>query len=103
MAPTELKRLWESRIADQRSSGLSVSKWCETHQMKIHQFYYWSRKLTNVAPATPQWIEVNVDPQPADERQSTLLLKVGSVEIEVKPGFNQPLLSDVIRTLQTLC
>ena len=103
MAPTELKRLWESRIADQRSSGLSVSKWCETHQMKTHQFYYWSRKLTSATPTTPQWITVNVDSQPAEERQPTLLLKVGSVEIEVQSGFNRTLLSDVVRTLQALC
>lgn len=103
MSQMELKHLWESRIADQRSSGLSVSKWCEAHQVKPHQFHYWSRKLTSATPATSQWIAVNVDPQLADERQSTLLLKVGSVEIEVQPGFNQTLLSDVIRTLQTLC
>ena len=103
MAPTELKRLWESRIADQRSSGLSVSKWCEANQMKVHQFYYWSRRLTSPAPTAPQWIAVNVDPPLTDAKQPTLLLKVGSVEIEVQPGFNQTLLSDVVRTLQTLC
>ena len=103
MAQTESRHVWESRIADYQSSGLSVSKWCAAHQVNRPQFYYWMRKLTNSVPTTPQWVTVNVDPQPADEKEPPLLVRVGSAVIEVKSGYNRALLSDVVRTLLTLC
>lgn len=103
MAQTESSHIWKSRIADYRSSGLSISKWCAAHQVNRHQFYYWKRKLTNSVYTAPQWVTVTVDPQPADKNEPSLLVKVGSAVIEVKPGYNRALLSDVVRTLQTLC
>jgi hypothetical protein len=98
MAQTETRRVWASRIADYQSSSLSVSKWCEARKVTRQQFYYWKRKLTSTEGTTPQWFMVNVDPQPAEETEPPLLVKVGSAVIEVKPGFNQALLSDVVRT-----
>jgi hypothetical protein len=103
MTQTEIRKVWESRIADYRSSGLSVSQWCDSHQVNRHQFYYWKRKLTNSVSTIPRWVTVNVDPQPADENEPPLLVKIGSAVIEVKTGYNRALLSDVVRTLQALC
>ena len=40
----ELQREWEARVAEFRASGLSGAKWCQTHGLKTHQFYYWLGK-----------------------------------------------------------
>lgn len=61
------------------------------------------RKLTNLVPTPPQWVTVNVDPQPADEKEPPLLVKIGSAVIEIKLGYNRALLSDAVQTLQSLC
>ena len=103
MTRTEMRHVWESRISACRSSGQSVSTWCEAHQINRKQFYYWLKKLSNEEVMAPQWIAVDLDQQPADVPEPTLLVKVGSAVIEVKPGFNRDLLSDVVQTLQTLC
>ena len=103
MAQTEIRHVWESRIAAYKSSGLSISKWCAVHQVSRHQFYYWMRKLQNVEDSTAQWIALDVHLQPAIKMDATLIVRIGSATIEVKPGFDRNLLSDVVQTLQALC
>jgi hypothetical protein len=103
MTRTEMKKLWESRISACRSSGQSVSTWCEAHQVNRKTYYYWLRKLSNEEAGTSEWISLDLGEQPTDNLEPTLLIKVGSAVIEIKPGFNRDLLSDVVQTLQALC
>jgi hypothetical protein len=42
------------------------------------------------------------DPEP-ESQDNTLLIKVGHATVEIKPSFNSSLLSDVVRTLASLC
>jgi len=103
MTRTEMKQLWESRISACRASGQSVSTWCEAHQVNRKTYYYWLRKLSKEETVTSEWISLDLGEQPTDEQDPTLLIKVGSAVIEIKPGFNRELLSDVVQTLQALC
>lgn len=36
---------WTSRFADQKASGLTVSKWCEQNSFSIHSYNYWKHIL----------------------------------------------------------
>jgi hypothetical protein len=36
---------WKQRILDQRSSGLSVRKWCTDHNVRESRYYYWLHVL----------------------------------------------------------
>jgi hypothetical protein len=38
---------WTARITDFKSSGLTMSSWCEVHNQTIHQLKYWLRKLSH--------------------------------------------------------
>lgn len=103
MTRTALRKEWEAQIADFKASGQSASKWCAAHHLKIHQFRYWLSKLSKPAATTSsKWLPVEVDGQP-DESMNTLLIRVGLATIEVKPGFDPALLTDVVRTLRALC
>lgn len=43
---SEEERLkWAQRIEDQRASGLSIKRWCESKKIWSHAFYYWKREL----------------------------------------------------------
>lgn len=106
MSKAELREIWKARIADYQASGQRTSDWCAAHQVTPRQLAYWKKVFKDkpdetVAPKS-QWLSVNVDHQLA-ETESSLLVKVGSVAIEVRPGYNPSLLSDVVRTLKTLC
>lgn len=37
--------LWDRRVQQQVTSGLSVSKYCQREKLVVHHFYYWRRKL----------------------------------------------------------
>ena len=36
---------WQSHLESWRQSGLSQMVYCESHNLKPHQFWYWKRKL----------------------------------------------------------
>lgn len=43
---------WLARITDFKSSGLTMSAWCQAHGQTIHQLKYWLRKLNEPSSST---------------------------------------------------
>lgn len=101
MKQEQLRKLWEQRIKDFEDSNITMKAWCEVNQLKIHQLHYWRRKLKNNNEIqTPALIPIDFNQM----NQDTLVkLQVGSISIEVKPGFNPALLKDVMKVLMELC
>lgn len=105
MTKLERQKDWETRIVQYRASGQSVKKWCSDNNVKPGQLWYWLRKFKTNDEAdfihSNQWLPVEVrDYTPVD---NALLVRVGEVTIEVKPGVDPAMLSQVIRVLTTLC
>lgn len=102
MPKTQLQQEWETRIRDFKTSGLSVKDWCATHEVKPHQLRYWlqKEKANKESSTGTQWLPVEIAQETCSD---FLIVKVGSVGIEVTPGFNPKLLSQVVRTLMELC
>ncbi len=103
MMKLERQKEWENRIAQYRASGQSVKKWCADNNVKPAQLWYWLRKFKTNNEAhnihSSQWLPVDVrDYIPMD---NALLVRVGEACIEVKPGFDPALLSQVVRSLTT--
>ena len=40
-------RQWSQRVAECRSSGLSVTQWCAEHEIKPKTYYNWQKKVLN--------------------------------------------------------
>jgi len=101
----EKQKEWENRINLYRASGRSVKHWCAANNIKPGQLWYWLRKFKsgNDAPLmeSNQWLPVEVRDYPP--RENALLIRVGEVCIELKSGFDPSLLTQVVRTLLTLC
>jgi len=105
MTRAELRQEWEARVAAYKTSGQSVPAWCAANNIKPNQLWYWLRKLEpakNAAETSPKWLTMEVDQRPT-ESESGLFIRVGQATLEVKPGFDQALLADVVRTLAGLC
>lgn len=40
----------QSHLAAHKSSGMTVKSYCHQHQIKVHQYYYWQKKLQPQQP-----------------------------------------------------
>jgi len=96
---SELRDLWASRVAEFKSSGKSVPVWCVANGVSIHQMRYWLRKEQTSASKAISWVPIDISNAGL---QGFLLVRVGQVAVEVKPGFDPKLLLDVLRTLAVL-
>ena len=102
---SELRKEWEKRIADYKASGQTQAKWCESNDISIHQFRYWMKRIRDhysTERTNNPWVPIVIeDPKP--EVCDSLQIKVGSISIEVSPGFNPSLLAEVIQVLKREC
>ncbi|WP_409978519.1 IS66 family insertion sequence element accessory protein TnpA [Anoxybacteroides amylolyticum] len=88
-----------------RASGLTQAKWCEIHDVKVHQLKYWLKRLegSNATPnPSTKWASV-VMTDPSIHEDDSIQVKIGEFSIEVKQGFHPSLFADVVKVLKTLC
>lgn len=105
MSKTELQTEWVRRIANFKASGQTQTKWCVANDMKIHQLKYWLKRIENshsTQESPTKWVPVTIE-EPSEKLDETLQIKVGQAIIDVKPGFNQSLLVEVVKTLKMIC
>lgn len=41
----EIREQWKNKILSQRTSGLSIVRWCQENNIVVHNFRYWQDKL----------------------------------------------------------
>jgi transposase-like protein len=98
----ELEAVWRERIADLRSSGMTVAAWALAHDVSEHRTYYWVRKFRaeqSPGPCTEaRFVPVTVQ-EPQSEPTAALKVTVGAFALEVATGCDMDLLRRVVRTL----
>ena len=105
MTQAENRKKWDSRVTAFKASGQNATEWCISHDVNTHQLHYWIRKFkTEDKPSVKQtqWLSMEVGELHTSRPSKVLNIKVGKATIEVSPGFDSSLLSDVIRTLAVL-
>ena len=95
---------WSQRVAECRSSGLSVTRWCAEHDIKPKTYFNWQKKVFAVmieqqrqqleAPEEPEHIFVEL---PALPVQNNLIasVRIGEASLEVYSGAD----ADVVAAL----
>ena len=97
MTKADIQNLWASRIAEFKASGQSVLAWCADQDVKPSRLWYWLRKERQASSETAiSWLPLNLSEAGF---QTSLLVRVGQVAVEVRPGFDPKLLVDVVNTL----
>lgn len=102
----ELHRKWASIIASYRSSGQTKTEFCKTAGITPRQLWYWMKKeeANELAGSEPtKWIPMEVGDDILIQDLDVIQIKVGVAKVEVKPGFNQKHLLDVLTVLRSLC
>jgi hypothetical protein len=106
MKKSELRDEWEQRMENFMSSGQSTSKWCAANDINIHQFWYWKKRLKttqNPVSESTKWVSIEMDVDSIDQPENKLIVRVGQASIEVTTGFDPNLLTEVVRTLRSIC
>jgi hypothetical protein len=98
MTAEERQNLWAARIAEFEASGQSVTAWFKANNVSIQQLRYGLRKKKRAAETTnlenTSWLPLDLS-----DYQSSLVVRVDLVYIEVKPGFDPKLLLDVVKVM----
>ncbi len=100
----KLRSLWKERIDNFRKSKLTMKKYCEAHNLKVHQLQYWNRKFsTNTQSKATNWVAVNLNNNSLNNNNQPIYLNIGSCKIEINHGFNHNLLKELLKVLNELC
>ncbi|WP_206886453.1 IS66 family insertion sequence element accessory protein TnpA [Alicyclobacillus mali (ex Roth et al. 2021)] len=106
MSHQQRRELWRERIAAFYDSGQSARQFCAEHGLKPHQFWYWLRRLRNetaLGTHDATFVSVVTTSSPSDVSRSPLTLRIGSVEIDVRPGYDASTLAELIRLVMHVC
>lgn len=74
--------LWVNRIKDWENSGLSGTAWCQTHNIKYHQYLYWKKRLSQ-NEAENLFIEMS-----EPESTTGIEIIIDSIKVRVPPNFD---------------
>lgn len=99
---------WKARYDAWKESGQRIAEWCRDQGIKTHQMYYWVRQFSRggsctETPVQTQWLAVQVEESLPSSGQGPIFLHVDAISVEVRPGANLDLLTDVIRVLRHQC
>jgi hypothetical protein len=125
MGNEALREQWRARLKLFARSKQTVSVWCAQHDVSVHQFYYWRRRLEEAtlqpakatsakATSGDNWLAVAVVPDVAVMPEASagpppagppsaggVTIRVGAATIEVSPGFDRALLRTVVQALES--
>ena len=103
---------WSRRMADCRSSGMSVTRWCSEHNINPKTYYNWRKKVFAATLAQQQAEMSDTSPRfaellpPADGKQPTApekktdlvaSVRIGDASLEVYGGASAEIVSALCR------
>ena len=105
------RKLWESRVKEYRQSQMTAREWCQKQGLTDSALSYWITKLNKEQKSplsqtdiqTTSWLSVNFMHEEKKGKQTSINVKIGPASIELKQGFDQKLLVDIVEALKSLC
>ena len=106
---------WTARIRECSTSGLSVKRWCEDNGVAEGSYYYWLKRVRVAAcEALPviqkpvKIVPINLSSETIKSRtvdqdnNSSLVMRIGSVTMELNNSTSSLLIENVLRALQNI-
>ena len=100
---------WSQRVADCRSSGLSVSRWCTEHDIKPKTYYHWQKKVfaAMIEQQKVQMTETETRfaelpppaPEPAQDRALVASVHMGKASLDVYEGASPEIVAALCRVM----
>jgi transposase-like protein len=99
--------MWRRRLGSYVPGQIGVSEWCAQNGVARKTFYYWRQRLNQPTGTEHEtdWLTVTSVDEPESKADCRLAasgvsLRIGSAAIELAPGFDENVLSTVIRVLE---
>ncbi|MBQ3704152.1 MAG: hypothetical protein II885_15565 [Oscillospiraceae bacterium] len=111
MKHAALLQEWSMKIAECRSSGMSVRAWCAEQGIPIKTYYYWEKRFVTEAtqqlslPAPTQaglLMRINPETMPGDETStisSGITIRHGDSVITLPTGSSAEAVADLVKAL----
>ncbi|EEG79138.1 IS66 family insertion sequence element accessory protein TnpA [Dethiobacter alkaliphilus] len=103
---------WTQIIRECRSSGQTVKAWCADNGINQKTYYYWLKKVREAACESLPSLEenssivpVNIPASsdgPGPESSSQIILRFGSVTLELRNNASEKLIENTLRALQNV-
>ena len=103
---------WAKVIQERQESGQSIKGFCQATGISKSQYFYWQRKLRNVACTELAIQEKSMDPIPSgwiqlasaqtQQMKEVLDIEINGFHISVNAGTDPELLKKVCRVLGSL-
>lgn len=107
MSNKELYELRHSQVDTFRKSGLTADEWCKENDMKISTFRYWLHKIhikeNTATNQENQWMQLTPERQEVTGQFSPIIVRIGSLSIELQSDFDRTAFADVVTAIQRLC
>lgn len=111
--------LWINRIKECRTSGLTVSRWCEQNNIGIKNYYYWMRKIKreafDVLPAERKEItssaadsavsvfsKINLSADNTTMSTAAVTIQLNGIVIDVQDGASETVIRNTLLAIRSL-
>jgi transposase-like protein len=108
-----------SEIRECRTSGQTVTAWCEAHDVNSKSYYYWLRKVRAAAceslpivhkksdllnPASSNKAVFAQIPLPDPEIiDASVVLRLNGATLEIRNGASDKVIENMLRAIRNLC
>lgn len=90
--------VWSKRVRDCRSSGKTVQQWCEENGVNSKTYYYWQRKLFELAVEQSEPVFVEMPARSKSETAATI--RSGELSVDIHDGAGSELIYAIVRALK---
>jgi len=118
MTNNEKIETWRQIIVSCQNSGMTTQQYCEDHNVNTHSYYYWMKRLRNIACSIPEkkLIVQGTPPQaivpltirgeemnyPTDVSSSTaVILHLNAITMEIRNGASESIIRSTIQALKS--
>ena len=97
---------WRVILNNFKKSNLPITKYCELHNLKHHQFLYWRRKLEvledPVSTDNPSFVKVDLTSANVSSVSTPLSIEINHIKINVPLNFSETHLKQVIQLVKQI-
>lgn len=109
---------WVERISECQSSSMTVAAWCDAHDINVKTYYYWLRKVREIAvenlpvkatnlPVHTKQEHITFKPlevkSPVAGMQAAVIVHLPQATVEIAGGTDQQTVEAVLLALKSVC
>ena len=110
---------WTEIIRECRTSGQTVTAWCDTHDINSKSYYYWLRRVRAAACESLPIVQKKSDlPSPASSNktvfakiplpdqeitEASVVLRLNGAILEIRNGASDNVIENTLRAIRNLC